>query len=518
MFVDKRPTDYIYALMSQQVCENTKLKITDNLPNHANWIIEEIRDCANGYFGVIYVNNIDKQVVLAHRGLNAFSEYKKELNDINPNSFNVQKEEAFDFLKVAIKISTEIHGSLSFTGYSLGGVLAELCIFYCESNPHLAQAHVNSVIFDSPGSKEIISNMQNNQYNLHVINLRKLDCIEYVVYPNNVNTFGSHIGTLFYLKNRIKGQVNHNIEQILDLLHNKQSAKVSYIKHWPNNYKSVSSNKMKDFLDDYLNYDEALPLKHFSPNFKKFLNTFYQYRIDAYLKNFKEADFRDELLKLNFDQNIVEYLLDYQIRDDFAMKYLCVKNIINFRLELSTWLEEHGIYNFTQTKDYLLSTRKEITERMIRGQPVIWPKDKLIRQESLFVGQKKTLENLHFALNPYNINNNNNLSSAPLIVVCTGLSGIGKTQLILKYVKEFIGEYKICIWFAAENFEILQQNYIQLFLELSGESKKVSFHEALEFINNWLSKNSNWLLIYDHAATYEAIKAFLPYRPRAVRF
>ena len=68
---DKRPDDYIYALMSNDVYRGNQLQANDNLPDNKGWIIHKIKEGQSGYFGAIYINYQENHVVLAHRGTNS---------------------------------------------------------------------------------------------------------------------------------------------------------------------------------------------------------------------------------------------------------------------------------------------------------------------------------------------------------------------------------------------------------------------------------------------------------------
>src|SRR4051812_47709109 len=78
-FADFRPADYIYALMCSHIYDEAGLKQNDNLPNTLNWIIKEIRVVADSYFGAIYINYNDKQIVVAHKGMEDICELQREL-------------------------------------------------------------------------------------------------------------------------------------------------------------------------------------------------------------------------------------------------------------------------------------------------------------------------------------------------------------------------------------------------------------------------------------------------------
>src|SRR5438552_2411982 len=84
---DKRPSDYIYALMSQHVYEGESLEKGGTLPGYPDWKVEIVKRGRSDYFGIIYVNQHEKQVVVTHRGSDNIGELEKYLNNIYPNHF-----------------------------------------------------------------------------------------------------------------------------------------------------------------------------------------------------------------------------------------------------------------------------------------------------------------------------------------------------------------------------------------------------------------------------------------------
>lgn len=108
-----------------------------------------------GYFGIVYINNnvTPKQLVVAHRGTSP------DFPDIVNDLILALEQVPLQFTNNAVPFITAIKNELgtalpqyqiTFTGHSLGAVLAELSA---------AKENVKAVTFDSPGSKPIIENM-----------------------------------------------------------------------------------------------------------------------------------------------------------------------------------------------------------------------------------------------------------------------------------------------------------------------------------------------------------------------
>lgn len=190
---DKRPTDKEYAWLSQHVYN--ELNEGDVLSQNNHWKIYKTMTGSRGYFGVIYLNNKTNQIVLAHRGTDSFKAIIEDIAGIVNGKLSPQKEASFQLLEKAIELAKhpDYHGyHLSFTGHSLGGFLAELSVFYCHNS--FGYPTVNAVTFESPGSRESLEKLQSH---LQPIELNQLDIINYVAYPNLINTCNHHVGTLY---------------------------------------------------------------------------------------------------------------------------------------------------------------------------------------------------------------------------------------------------------------------------------------------------------------------------------
>ncbi len=138
----------------------------------------------------------------------------------------------------------------------------------------------------------------------------------------------------------------------------------------------------------------------------------------------------------------------------------------------------------------------------IEARKAIWsPLSKSTRQDNDFVVRVELLMQLNSILNVSD--------PAEIIVISNGIGGVGKTQLVLKYMLEAEGKYILCIWFPAENIDNLKQ-YYQIASELRYIEQRTSFENALRYVNQFLAKHSGWLLVYDDVINYSTIKQFLP--------
>jgi DNA-binding CsgD family transcriptional regulator len=140
------------------------------------------------------------------------------------------------------------------------------------------------------------------------------------------------------------------------------------------------------------------------------------------------------------------------------------------------------------------------------------------RQDNIFVGRTKLLEELYAQLNPShktdqsktNIKENIPRNKTTIINICAGLGGIGKTQLALKYINQFKDLYTLRAWFYAEHITQLKEQYIDFAKSLGYNEEPLSFRAALSYIKKSLPQYPSWLFIYDNVANYKEINDFLP--------
>jgi len=375
---DTRPRDYVYALMSQQVYRGNQLKPNDRLPNHKDWKVHSVEEGGSEYFGAIYINNTTKQVVVTHRGTNSLSALKEDLNGVYLNKLSPQKEVVFKIVQKGIALAKEEEATLSFTGHSLGAFLAEISVFYCYKSFEFPQ--VSAVTFESPGTQETLELMQPNLAGER-IDLRTLDVVGYVSYPNLINTCNHHIGTLYQLTPMLgdKGWVPgwftkkaHSMDglvQLFDSTHARPK-ELQYLKDWPmgsqraiffetaefkeGRYNLLTEEELRSlnsehFALDYqghysfdmsLSQANVLPLKHFRANFQSFLMAFYQWKLD--IPPAQQASLEEKLKSAKVPEEIRNYLLGYSLvqRNNLIMVVLEPElgDIIDFREEASKWL------------------------------------------------------------------------------------------------------------------------------------------------------------------------------------
>ncbi|MGI9215161.1 MAG: lipase family protein, partial [Gammaproteobacteria bacterium] len=255
---DKRPLDYVYALMSKQVYEGSKLQKGDTLSSddYTKWKIEEVvYDINSEYFGAIYVNRQDNWIVVAHRGTNTLKACMADLEGIYLNKFTRQKQVVYELVDRAIKLAKDKEFNLSFTGHSLGAFLAELSVFYCYSKFEFPYVH--AVTFESPGSEESLKALESHM-EAERVTFSELDVVGYVSYPNIINTCNHHIGSLYQVEPLLSDHSQyfsswyqyteqaHSIDRIVKVFENGKIGRplrLQYLHDWP------MGNQRKKFFE-----------------------------------------------------------------------------------------------------------------------------------------------------------------------------------------------------------------------------------------------------------------------------
>lgn len=134
----------------------------------SDWSVYKIiEDYQSSYYGVIYINRKDKQLVLVHRSTHSSLAFASEklkgssvtvdVNTVLMGIFGMHQAHAFRATVNAVNYANLENMSLSFSGHSLGAFLAELSVFYCHTLINLP--NVKAVTFDGPGTKNIMEKM-----------------------------------------------------------------------------------------------------------------------------------------------------------------------------------------------------------------------------------------------------------------------------------------------------------------------------------------------------------------------
>lgn len=403
---DNRPDDYIYALLNKEVCIKSKLQIGDNLFGNKEWIINKTKTELSGYFGAIYINYQEEHIVLVHKSTSSIKALIDNLHGIFSKQTSSQLRESFALVKEAVQLAQTLGFGLSFTGHSLGALLAELSIFYCKAE--LNFPNVNTVSFESPGSVESLQAMQSVFTQNSSIHLDEIDIIGYVSYPNLINTCNHQLGTLYAFNNDL-GKYSqllssysvmkaHPMHEIIEFFNKKsRPVRIQYIKNWPIGKqrehffklaelkKSFSSLTEEEVLisseqyfkivyeshykvDSLLSQNNVLPLKHFNKELQKFLIIFYNRIRDINTNKTSKFLIIEALKNTGIPEKAINYLLGYKLircNQLLAIKLDISSEITIFRKELSKFLGKYGnnIEKFIST--YQATAQQEIMTSII---------------------------------------------------------------------------------------------------------------------------------------------------------
>jgi len=170
----------------------------------------------NGYFGAVYWHPEHQQFVIAHRGTANLGALWTDLKGVLCNMYVRQMDSASTFAHKVVEVlqavsrSRRVSFQLVFTGLSLGGWLAQITTFntkylkregniFLKSNNEHDCFHPHTVVFDSPGCKDMLLQMTDKfdiRLNGRSIDLENLDITSYLSAPNRINTCNKHVGTV----------------------------------------------------------------------------------------------------------------------------------------------------------------------------------------------------------------------------------------------------------------------------------------------------------------------------------
>jgi Tfp pilus assembly protein PilF len=190
-----RPNDWLHVHYAVQVYENNGGKV------EPGWELVRTHPENSGYFGAAYRHPQHRHVIIAHRGTE--KDLKDLLTDLDVITRRLSDQQASAWDNFAKKIIEE-HGSAytySFTGHSLGGWLAEACLWKYQDQfvrDQAAYPDAFSVTLDDPGGKELLEALQPRTETDYEIPLNTLDRTNYVSRPHIINTALGRKGSTTY--------------------------------------------------------------------------------------------------------------------------------------------------------------------------------------------------------------------------------------------------------------------------------------------------------------------------------
>lgn len=137
------------------------------------------------------------------------------------------------------------------------------------------------------------------------------------------------------------------------------------------------------------------------------------------------------------------------------------------------------------------------------GKTLTW---NLPKQTQIFIGREKLLEELDYQLHKNKKSDINTLA----INACSGLGGVGKTQLVLQYLHHTKRPYTLKAWFPSENIKNLHTLYLEFAISLGYNDEKPTNENVIIYIKKWLREHPGWLIVYDNVNNFNDIQPLLP--------
>ena len=178
------------------------------------------------FLGVLYFNEKKKQMVLAHKGIEASFKSLFSANNQLSNSFDgilqnkiiPQLYCCYEITKEANRIAKEENCFLSFTGFSNGAWLAEHSVYY--SHKDFNNEMTKAVLFESPGMGKTEESEESGIVNEdNDFSLKYLNIVNYLTAPCFTNTCNQHVGQVFriFVDDSAYKKINNLDEQVAKL-------------------------------------------------------------------------------------------------------------------------------------------------------------------------------------------------------------------------------------------------------------------------------------------------------------
>ena len=306
------PTPYVLAQFASKTYTDYKTGETDaqydtrlDLPDSWKLLTRGFNDSkTNGYFGAAYWHPERQQVVIAHRGtkLTNLGALWADVVGVVFQNHVAQISSASTFAHKVVEVLQNVDRikgvsfQLFFTDHCLGGWLAQITTFttnYLEREENLFLKsyknecyHPHRVVFDSPGCKDILSQVTDNfdvRLDGRSIDLEHLDITRYLSAPNRINTCNKHVGTVYRIFPYLTDMgwwgkttawynlVTHNMDNIVQAFEpetgqvykdEQGQLKVQVVVDWPISAGILGGEEYKRF------FEWAKHLNNYHPNIK----------------------------------------------------------------------------------------------------------------------------------------------------------------------------------------------------------------------------------------------------------
>ena len=144
------------------------------------------------------------------------------------------------------------------------------------------------------------------------------------------------------------------------------------------------------------------------------------------------------------------------------------------------------------------------------GYPAHWPEHNTVpySRNPFFSGRDALLQQLHDRLTT--------TRATALIqsLAISGLGGIGKTQTADEYIYRYEHAYRYILWVTAATAETIQSDFTSIATRLKIPSYDPQDQRTVvPALQQWLTKERDWLLVLDNADDLPMVRSFLPPKP-----
>ena len=123
-------------------------------------------------------------------------------------------------------------------------------------------------------------------------------------------------------------------------------------------------------------------------------------------------------------------------------------------------------------------------------------------RDEAYVARDKIIDEVHSALI--------SRRKAALVEMGQAGEGVGKTQLAAEYAYRFFEDYSVVWWLRASHPSLLAADYMQLLSALGLQIDGACLEQIRQYVSLGLARRGSWLLIFDDAASLEALREHLP--------
>ncbi|MDJ0705867.1 MAG: FxSxx-COOH system tetratricopeptide repeat protein [Leptolyngbyaceae cyanobacterium MO_188.B28] len=157
---------------------------------------------------------------------------------------------------------------------------------------------------------------------------------------------------------------------------------------------------------------------------------------------------------------------------------------------------------FPKTDD---NTRKIKSKPEFPDTSTLKPWNVPYERNPFFTGREEVLQALHQQLNQ------DCAVALSQIQAISGLGGIGKTQTAVEYAYRYREDYDAVFWVRADTTLELSSGFVAIAQLLDLPQKDAPEQdEVVQAVKLWLTRHTNWLLIFDNADQPELLQPFKP--------